>query len=31
MQKDGTAGACGVYGGVEKWVQGLVGKTWTEM
>jgi hypothetical protein len=31
MQKDGMAGAYGTYGGEEKWVQGLVGKTWTEM
>ena len=31
MKKDGTAGACGIYGGEEKWVQGLVGNTWTEM
>jgi len=31
MQKYGTAGACGMYGGEDKLVQGLVGKTWTEM
>ena len=30
-QKDGTAGACGVYGRESKCVRGLVGKTWTEM
>ena len=31
MKKDGTAGAYSMYRGEEKLVQGLVGKTWTEM